>query len=1104
MLKPMKPYEQPPVCRLLVIFLMLFGFLVIPRIAVGAGTTNEDWNVAVLDQLLASVPPGQTVVQIDDMEISVSYLQQWRNTLAGGPQPNVAFSGTFTKWPGGNVYYQFDSSVSGADQRAFLDAAAEWATFANLHFIARTSQANYLLVTNNAALGGGLSYVGMEGGAQLYQIGPNAWNRHTLCHELGHALGLVHEHQRSDRDTFVTIVTNNIQAGHLFDFVILTDSQNESPYDFLSVMHYQRNAFSVNVDSNTIVPKAGYSQYLNVMGAADPVLSADDRAGMAAMYGAGPGETNLVTNTRDSGPGSLRTALYYAFDYPGTTISFNIPTSDAGFSNNVFNILPSGALPGLHNDTVLDGSTEPTNANPLGPEILLDGALCQTPSTYTSGLRFMGTNSVAHGLVINNFPECSVLMEGSNVVANTVSGCYLGIDPTGTFPVTNGFCPVLIDGGASSNLVGGTTVAARNIISGSGVMGVFIQDAGTRFNTVAGNYIGLNAAGTLALPNHYAGVEISGGAQSNRIGGDTSAARNIISGNAIQGVYLAGANTSENRIDHNYIGLNPAGSGAISNAYTGIEISSGANHNWVGPANVISGNNTFGVLIDAATNNLVADNYVGLDASGVSGVGNSGLGVGLFSGALSNVISGNVISGNANDGVRLDGAGTAGNLVAGNLIGLNASGTMAVPNVYSGVDLYNGPQFNQIGGATLQARNVISGNTGDGIFVAGSGTTSNWIAGNLVGLSAAGNAAVGNGGSGVNFYNGAAHNVVGGLGGARNFLSGNTDYGISVNYSSSDNIIQGNTIGLDSQNLNLLPNGYAAAVFYAGAQSNLFGGVTPGAANLISGSTGDGVELYDANTTNNTIRGNSIFNNAYGAIGLYNSANLSLAAPTLSSTVVTTNTTISGSYPGSSGAVYQLDFYADAPPAGSAEARTYLGSANIVGTGSAATFNIQLGVRLPSGRAVTATATDAAGNTSPLSTGIAATMTSTPNDGIPDAWRAFYFGGSGSTTNTSSYAAGDPDHDGQSNYHEFLAGTNPTNAASVLKLAVLNAGTPTDQVNLNSANGTVYRVEYRNSLSAGAWSILADQVIGDGASILLPDAAAENASRRFYRAQVLW
>lgn len=1127
--------------------------------------TNGDWNVAVLDQVLASVPAGGTFAQVGDQLISVSYLQWWRNKLAGGPQPKVAFSGTFTPWPSGNVYYTFDPSVSASNKKAFLDATVEWATFANLHFIQRVAQANYLLVTNNASLGGGNSFVGMVGGAQLFQIGSSSWNRGTLVHELGHALGLVHEHQRSDRDSFVTIVTTNILIGHLADFVKLTDSQNKSTYDFLSVMHYARDAFSTNA-YNTIQPLPAYIQYLNLMGHSDPVLSTNDRAGMAQVYGAGPAITSIVTNTLDGGPGSLRAAMYYAFDHPGTTVTFNIPVTDLGYSNNVFNILPSDGLPNLVNAMTLDATTEPINSNPNGPEILLNGILCRLPSVYPSGLRFNGTNCIARGFIINNFPNCGVLMDGSNTVGNTVSGCYLGIDPTGTVAVTNGIVPMQISGGAISNTIGGTTAAARNIISGSFFQGVMIRDAGTRFNTVAGNYIGLNATGTAALTNTYAGVEIFNGAQSNLIGGFTAASRNIISGNPFQGVFISGPTTIGNTVAGNYIGLNPAGTAAISNALAGVEISSGASGNIIGPSNVISGNGQDGIVINNTSNNVVRGNFIGLNAAGTAAIGNTWAGVDLYYGAQSNSINGgnvisgngqdgvvfngtgtrnnflqgnliglnpagttaignnwagvdfyygpqfnlvggnvpaarNIISGNGHDGVVLSGGVTVSNVVAGNFIGLNAAGTAAVSNAWSGVELYYGPQANVIGGSLSSAGNVISGNGQDGVLLNGTGTINNFVQGNLVGLNAVGNAPVANVWSGVEIYNGPAGNLIGGYGGARNFISGNGNNGIYIDFANNGNTVQGNTIGLDAANSTIIPNAYAPIGIYL-ACSNLIGGVTVGAANLISGSTADGIQVFYSNSTNNTIRGNSIFNNAGTAILLYSGGNNGLAAPTLSSAIVGTNTVVSGSYSGANGAVYQLDFYADAPPAASAEAMTYLGTKSVTGTGGSAAFIANLGALLPAGRAVTATATDPAGNTSQVSTGVAATMTSTPNDGIPDAWRLLYFGST--STNSSSYTGGDPDHDGLSNYQEFLAGTNPTNAASVLKLTAFNSNTSTNAISLNSVSGVIYRVQYRDDLSTGSWNLLADQIAGTGTNIFLPDPSAAFLANRFYRAQVLW
>ena len=447
------------------------------------------------------------------------------------------------------------------------------------------------------------------------------------------------------------------------------------------------------------------------------------------------------------------------------------------------------------------------------------------------------------------------------------------------------------------------------------------------------------------------------------------------------------------------------------------------------------------------------------------------------------------------------------NSAFGNLIGLNAAGTAAFGNSYAGIGIVSGSQSNVIGGVTRSARNVISGNKNQGIVLNGSPVAKNFIQGNYIGLNAAGTAGISNFWSGIELSGGlsggSTANTIGGSGGARNFISGNGNYGISVNNSANGNIIQGNTIGLSGTNGAAIPNAFVNLVMFAGAQSNLVGGVSAGAANLISASAGDGVQIIDASTTNNTIRGNSIFSNAGNAIGLYNTGNRNLAAPSLSTVVVGTNTLITGSYNGVNGTVYQLDFYSDTVVSG-AESMIYLGSRSFTGTGSLANFTNGFGALVPAGRGVTVSVTDPAGNTSALSAGSIARMTSTPNDGIPDSWRAFYFGGSGTTTNSSSYAAGDPDHDGVSNLNEFLAGTNPTNAASVFKLTAQNPVATPNAVVVNSANGVVYRVFARDDLTAGNWDILADQVIGNGTNVFLADPAASVSTKRFYRAQVLW
>ena len=151
--------------------------------------------------------------RLGDMDVPVAMAEAWRNMALGLPSTQSAFDAVITLWPQGNVYYSFDPLVAPAHQKEFLDAANEWASFANLHFIARAAQPNYVTIKEVPGRSGGQSAVGMVGGQQFIQIGPQSWNRATLCHELGHTLGLIHEQQRSDRDSFVVVHLDRIAPG---------------------------------------------------------------------------------------------------------------------------------------------------------------------------------------------------------------------------------------------------------------------------------------------------------------------------------------------------------------------------------------------------------------------------------------------------------------------------------------------------------------------------------------------------------------------------------------------------------------------------------------------------------------------------------------------------------------------------------------------------------------------------------------------------------------------------------------------------------------------------------------------------------------------------
>ena len=94
--------------------------------------------------------------------------------------------------------------------------------------------------------------------------------------------------------------------------------------------------------------------------------------------------------------------------------------------------------------------------------------------------------------------------------------------------------------------------------------GIAITDSGTNANKIQGNIIGLNAAGTAAIPNQFEGIAIFGAASSNTIGGTTAASPNIISGNIGSGISISGTGTKLNKIQHNLIGTNARRHGCFS------------------------------------------------------------------------------------------------------------------------------------------------------------------------------------------------------------------------------------------------------------------------------------------------------------------------------------------------------------------------------------------------------------------------------------------------------------------------------------------------------------------------------------------------------------
>ncbi len=280
-----------------------------------------------------------------------------------------------------------------------------------------------------------------------------------------------------------------------------------------------------------------------------------------------------------------------------------------------------------------------------------------------------GNNIFGHGVSIS----FSIPGNGSG---NEVLGNFIGTDVIGTADLGNSLTGVLI--GTANNTVGGTSAGARNIISGNG-SGISIGSSSATGNAVQGNYIGTDVNGTASVGNTYDGIII--GAPNNTIGGTTAVARNIISGNNNNGVAIGGSVGTGNVLQGNYIGTDVNGSADLGNTQAGVFIyNTGANNTIggtsTGARNIISGNDIYGVQINInSTSNTVQGNYIGTDVTGASALGNSSHGVLITTSAFNNKIGGtgsgegNTIAFNGGDGVYVNSG--IGNAILSNSIHSN-------------------------------------------------------------------------------------------------------------------------------------------------------------------------------------------------------------------------------------------------------------------------------------------------------------------------------------------------------------------------------------------------------------------------------------------------
>ncbi len=702
----------------------------------------------------------------------------------------------------------------------------------------------------------------------------------------------------------------------------------------------------------------------------------------------------VVNTTSDTNDGicntthcSLREAINFANANPGAdSIVFDI--SGSGLRT----IAPTSALPTITGPLTIDGESQAGASCSSGAlRIELNGS----SAGGVNGLTITAGNSTVRGLVINSFNGNG--LELSTNGGNTVECNYLGTSASGALDLGNGDNGIFIDN-VSNNTIGGTTAGARNLISGNNDNGLEIKGGSATGNIVRNNYIGTNVGGDGPLPNGDNGILIDN-APLNTIGGTTSGAGNLISGNNDDGLEINGSSATENKVQGNYIGPNATGNGYLPNTSDGIYIIDAPNNTiggtTAGARNLISGNTGHGVFIlnSGATENTVQGNYIGTNAAGDGYLGNWNNGVHIQT-ASNNIIggtatgAGNLISSNSN-GVQISSQAT-GNKIQGNIIGANAAGTAALANANNGVEI-NNSSSNTIGGMTgitldgpcTGECNVISGNGDDGLKITGSNATGNSVQGNYIGVDINGLASLGNDNNGVKINN-AQYNTIGGTTTARrNLISGNGDNGLEISGSSATgNQVRGNLIGTQRDGAGPLGNSLHG-VFISSASDNSIGGTSSGAGNTIAFNGGDGGFVESG--VKNDLQQNAIFSNTglgidlgsngvtpndagdgdTGANNLQNFPVLTLVSSDGS------NTTVTGTLNSAANTTFRLEFFStgDCDPSDYGEGETFLGYLNVTTNGSGnKSFTISSLPSVSTSDFIVAVATaTASGNTSEFS-----------------------------------------------------------------------------------------------------------------------------------------
>lgn len=304
-----------------------------------------------------------------------------------------------------------------------------------------------------------------------------------------------------------------------------------------------------------------------------------------------------------------------------------------------------------------------------------------------------------------------------------------------------------------------------------------------------------------------------------------------------------------------------------------------------GQGNVFSGD-TNGIRILFARNNTIKGNFFGTTADGSAPAAANSMGIAISSFATYNTVGGltegekNIIS-NCDRGLDISSNSATNNVVAGNYVGTDVTGTKAIPNTSWGILIEVGGRYNIIGGTTPEERNIISGNI-MGVCVSDYSSTQNSIIGNYIGLDVSGQKPLPNQ-DGVCVFQSTYTRVGGSSPEEANIISANKSNGVRFfGMGDVQAFLTGNTIGLDATGKQAVGNN--TGLLIDGGNHSMIGGISSGTGNIFSNNN-IAIRLENAGTSNNWIAGNRLLKSSQAEVMIGNNASKNtLVANTIDNT----------------------------------------------------------------------------------------------------------------------------------------------------------------------------------------------------------------------------